>query len=39
MTPNRLALVAALLALAPFTASAAPARHAHPAPRRVASVT
>jgi DNA-binding beta-propeller fold protein YncE len=42
MKPNRLALVAALLALAPFTASAAPARNAqpaHPAPRRVASVT
>jgi DNA-binding beta-propeller fold protein YncE len=39
MTPNRLALVAALLALAPCAASAAPARNAHPAPRRVAGVT
>jgi DNA-binding beta-propeller fold protein YncE len=36
---NRLALVAALLALAPCGTSAAPARTAHPAPRHVAPVT
>ena len=36
---NRLALVAALLALAPCAAPAAPARTAHPAPRRVPPVT
>jgi DNA-binding beta-propeller fold protein YncE len=39
MKPNRLALVAVLLALAPCGAAAAPTRSPHPAPRHLAPVT